>query len=436
MTAMELYLILAFPVLIIFSAIFSSSETAFFSLSPIDISELEEENPARGRKVRRLLETPDLLLSGILLGNLIVNICATAVATILLHIYGTKLGLSTEMVYLVDIAGMTILLLVLGEISPKVYAITNARKVSLEMAWFINLWLMAARPVVGLMVKISFLFKRLFSRGEEDRQILEEELKMLVDISAERGNLEQEEKKLIHNIFELSETMVREIMVPRTDIYGIPVDAPLEEVLKIIREKGHSRFPVYRQDLDNIVGVLYAKDILGYLFDLRKLDSLEELVREIYYVPETKRCGETLREFQKKGTYMGIVVDEYGGTEGLVTVEDIMEEIIGEIQDEHDTEEPLLVEESKGTYLVDGKMNIDDLSDRLGIGLVGEGYETLGGFILTMFDRLPHAGEYVDFEDLRFLIVKLSKRRITKVRISRLPETQDKSVRQPDPESI
>ena len=436
MTAMELYLILAFPVLIIFSAIFSSSETAFFSLSPIDISELEEENPARGRKVRRLLETPDLLLSGILLGNLIVNICATAVATILLHIYGTKLGLSTEMVYLVDIAGMTILLLVLGEISPKVYAITNARKVSLEMAWFINLWLAAARPVVGLMVKSSFLFKKLFSRGGEDRQILEEELKMLVDISAERGNLEQEEKKLIHNIFELSETMVREIMVPRTDIYGIPVDAPLEEVLKIIREKGHSRFPVYRQDLDNIVGVLYAKDILGYLFDLRKLDSLEELVREIYYVPETKRCGETLREFQKKGTYMGIVVDEYGGTEGLVTVEDIMEEIIGEIQDEHDTEEPLLVEESKGTYLVDGKMNIDDLSDRLGIGLVGEGYETLGGFILTMFDRLPHAGEYVDFEDLRFLIVKLSKRRITKVRISRLPETQDKPVRQPDPESI
>jgi CBS domain containing-hemolysin-like protein len=304
------------------------------------------------------------------------------------------------------------------------------------MAWFINLWLAAARPVVGLMVKSSFLFKKLFSRGGEDRQILEEELKMLVDISAERGNLEQEEKKLIHNIFELSETMVREIMVPRTDIYGIPVDAPLEEVLKIIREKGHSRFPVYRQDLDNIVGVLYAKDILGYLFDLRKLDSLEELVREIYYVPETKRCGETLREFQKKGTYMGIVVDEYGGTEGLVTVEDIMEEIIGEIQDEHDTEEPLLVEESKGTYLVDGKMNIDDLSDRLGIGLVGEGYETLGGFILTMFDRLPHAGEYVDFEDLRFLIVKLSKRRITKVRISRLPETQDKQVRQPDQESI
>jgi putative hemolysin len=132
---------------------------------------------------------------------------------------------------------------------------------------------------------------------------------------------------------------------------------------------------------------------------------------------------------------MGIVVDEYGGTEGLVTVEDIMEEIIGEIQDEHDTEEPLLVEESKGTYLVDGKMNIDDLSDHLGIGLAGEGYETLGGFILTMFDRLPHAGEYVDFEGLRFLIVKLSKRRITKVRISRLPETQDKPVRQADEES-
>ena len=419
---MEIYLLIAFIGLLLMSAVFSSSETAFFSLSNFEIAQLEEDHPESGKQVRQLLENPDLLLNGILLGNLVVNISATAIATILLHRLGTQAGWSGQIVYLCDVIGMTFILVVFCEISPKVYAITNARRHALRLTRLIRTWFFIAHPFIQLLVRFSSWFKGLFSRFEQDREILEEELKLMVDISAEQGDLEQAEKTIIHNIFELFETMVREIMVPRTDIKGLSVDTPLEEIIATVEETGHSRFPVYDGDLDNIRGILYAKDLLDYIYGYKEFESVEKLLHDIYYVPETKRCGETLREFQERHMYLGIVVDEYGGTEGLVTVEDIMEEIIGEIQDEHDEEEPLLVREKTGNYLVDGKINIEDLSQKLGLELEGEGYETLGGFVFTKFGRLPHPGEYFDYQAFRFVITKLSKRRIWKVRIERLAE--------------
>jgi len=421
---MEIFLFIAFIGLLLLSAVFSSSETAFFSLSNFEIAQLEEDHPKYGKQVRRLLEDPDLLLNGILLGNLVVNIFATAIATILLHRLGTQAGWSEQIVYLCEVIGMTFVLVVFCEVSPKVYAITNAGRHALRLIWFIRGWCYITHPFVQLLVKFSSWFKGLFSKFGQDREMLEEELKLMVDISAEQGDLEQAEKTIIHNIFELSETMVREIMVPRTDIKGIPVGTPLEQVLATIEETGHSRFPVYEGDLDNIRGILYAKDLLDYIYGYRQFESVEKILRDIYYVPETKRCGETLREFQERHMYLGIVVDEYGGTEGLVTVEDIMEEIIGEIQDEHDEEEPLLVKEKPGCYLVDGKINIEDLSEKLGLEIDGEGYETLGGFVFTKFGRLPHPGEHFDYQAFRFVITKLSKRRIWKVRIERLPEPE------------
>ncbi len=419
---METFLLVLFPILLLLSALFSSSEIAFFSLSPLELSQLEEEHPARGRQVRRLLEHGDRLLNGILLGNLIVNIFATAVATVLLHDYGLTAGWGERTVYLVDVLGMTLLLLILGEITPKVYAIANAKQWAGRMTWFIGGWLVLSRPLIAVLVAVSSAVKRLVTRREENREDLEEELKLMVDMTAEQGGLEQAEKTLIHNIFKLNDTMVREIMVPRTEIYGISADQSLEEVVETIRETGHSRFPVYRGDLDNVLGVVYSKDVLGHIYGTRQVSAVTELMREVYYIPETKPVGETLRELQRQRVYMGIVVDEYGGTEGLVTVEDILEEILGEIQDEHDTEEPLLVRKGEGVYLVDGRMNIEDLSEALGVDLTDEGYETLGGFIFSRFDRLPHFGEYIDFKGYRFLITKLNRRRISQVRITRLPE--------------
>ena len=418
---MEPYLLIILPFLLLLSALFSGSETAFFSLSNFEILELEEENPTRGKIVRRLLESPDLLLNGILLGNLVVNISATAIATIILHNYAQQSGWSEQVVYFFDVVGMTFILIVFCEVSPKVFAVVFARKFALRLTWFVQAWIYLLGPFIRVLVRFSSWIKKLLTGRAEDRKILEEELKLMVDMSAEQGDLEMEEKMIIHNIFELGDTMVREIMVPRPDIHGFVLDTPVDEIVKKVRELGFSRYPVYEGDLDNIRGVLYAKDLLDYCYDFKKPASLQELVRDVRYVPETKRCSETLREFQERRQYMGIVVDEFGGTEGLVTVEDIMEEIIGEIQDEHDEEEPLLVQQEDGTWLVDGKINFEDLAESLGLKIAeDEGYETLGGFIFSHFGRLPLPGESFDYDGFRFVITKLARRRILKVRIARL----------------
>ena len=430
-----LFLIICFPALLVLSGLFSGTETAFFSLSNFELSQLEKDHPRRGAEVRTLLEQPDLLLNGILLGNLIVNISATAVATIVLHQFGQEAALPPRIIYLVDITGMTLVLLIFGEISPKVYAITHAKPLAMRMTGFLRAWLWLTRPIIRLLTGVTSRFKGLLNHGETDREVLEEELKMMVDKTAEQGDLEQEEKRMIHNIFDLSETMVREIMVPRIDIEGVAIDTPMEELIEAVKKTRYSRLPVYQGDLDNIIGLLYTRDLLSNIYELDKPQPLDKMIRDVYYVPETKYCGELLREFQEKRVYMGIVVDEYGGTEGLLTVEDIMEEIIGEIQDEHDTEEPLFVQQNQDTYQIDGLMNIENLSEILGIDLEGEGYETLGGFILARLGRLPHPGEWIDVQGFRFIVTKLVKRRISKVRVVRLPCPKDKTDREIEPDT-
>jgi magnesium and cobalt exporter, CNNM family len=425
---MEPYLLISFPLLLMLSAVFSSSETAFFSLSSYELFQLEEEHPVRGKRVRKLMENTDILLNGILLGNLLVNICATAVATVLLHDYGQSQGWGDQFVYLLDVAGMTLILLIFCEISPKVYAIGDASRLAVRVSWFIRWWLVVMRPFIIVLVWFSTWFKGLFSHGVEDRQMLEDELKLMVDMSAEQGDLEQAEKRIIHNIFELSETMVREIMVPRTDIQGFSLKMPIQEMIETVRDKGYSRYPVYEGDLDNIVGVLYAKDLLDYVYGLKEKDSIQDLLRGEYYVPESKLCGATLREFQEQHVYMGIVVDEYGGTEGLVTVEDIMEEIIGEIQDEHDEEEPLIEARPDGAWLVEGRIDIDDLAEKLGLMLdeKEQGYDSLGGFLLTRIGRLPHPGESIEYGGFAFTVTKVIRRRICQVRIARIAVPENK----------
>ena len=418
---MEIYFLLlaVLVLLLILSGTFSSLEVAFFSLSNFELAQLEDDYPVRGKRVRRMLEEPDRLLNGILLGNLLVNICATAVATVISHHFGLQLGLSERIIYLIDVFVMTLVLLIFSEISPKIYAVSNPKKLAMSMVSFISTWLILSRPFIDLLTFFSNWFKSLITR-DSSREMLEEELKMMVDLTAEKGELEQEEKQMIHNIFHLTDTMVREIMVPRIDIQAIAIDTPMDEVLKILKETGYSRLPVFQNDLDNIVGLFYAKDLLSGIYDFKEGKDIRSLMRDVYYVPETKRCAELLRDFQERGVYLGIVVDEYGGTEGLISVEDLMEEIVGEIQDEHDIEEPDFVKLGRGSYLVDGLMNIDDLSEELGVDLSGEGYETLGGFIFTQFGRIPHPGEMVEAQGYRFIITRLVKRRISKARIDRI----------------
>jgi CBS domain containing-hemolysin-like protein len=258
-----------------------------------------------------------------------------------------------------------------------------------------------------------------FGADVDKFNLSEKELRTLVDVGEEKGALLKEEKEMIHGIFELHGTVVREIMVPRTDMVCLEKDSSLTTVLNVVKEKMHSRIPVYDDTVDNIVGILYIKDLLPFIRKRNTSDfKLEKLVRPAYYVPEQKKINELLREFQAQKIHMAIVVDEYGGTSGLVTLEDVIEEIVGEIQDEYDKEAPLIEKINDHTFLVDGSMAIDEINEELNLDLpTEEGVDTLAGFLLGQFGSVPKPKEKITYNGYEFVIEKATKKRIQKVRL-------------------
>jgi CBS domain containing-hemolysin-like protein len=247
----------------------------------------------------------------------------------------------------------------------------------------------------------------------------EDELKTLVDFGEEKGTLEQDEKEMIHSIFEFGQTSVKEIMIPRIDMVCIPTTAGINELLELIKDNLHSRIPVYRDTVDNIVGIFYAKDLLPFINKRKNQNSsIEKLARPVYFVPEQKMIDDLLREFQSEKIHMAIVVDEYGGTSGLVTLEDIIEEIVGEIQDEYDIEQPLYRKINENTFLVDGSMPLTEINSELGLELpTEEGVETIGGFLFGIFGSVPKEKEIAKYNGYEFTIEKIIERRIKQVRI-------------------
>jgi len=247
----------------------------------------------------------------------------------------------------------------------------------------------------------------------------EEELKTLVDFGEEKGTLEEEEKEMIHSIFEFGETSVKEIMIPRIDMISISSTAEIDELLSLIKEHLHSRMPVYKETVDNIIGVVYAKDLLPFINTIKSQDtSIEKLTRPAYFVPEQKKIDELLREFQSEKIHIAIVVDEYGGTSGLVTLEDIIEEIVGEIQDEYDTDLPLHRRISENIFVVDGSMPLEEINAELNLDLpTEEGVETIGGFLFGLFGSVPKEKEIAKYNGYEFIIEKIVERRIKQVRI-------------------
>jgi CBS domain containing-hemolysin-like protein len=248
-----------------------------------------------------------------------------------------------------------------------------------------------------------------------------------VEVSEDRGALEAEEKEMIQGIFEFSETTVREIMVPRVDIISLPLTAGVEDVIRILKEEGHSRLPIYRDNLDNIAGIIHVKDLLPYLQNGQVKVELAAVLRQAHFVPEGKKIDDLLRQFQREKFHMAIVVDEYGGTAGLVTLEDVLEEIVGEIQDEYDTETPLFQKLDNDTFLADARINIWEVNEILGDRLIPEeeDYETLGGFIFSLTGNLPRPKESFDYGDLHFVVEELSGKRIGKIRIERRPRLEE-----------
>jgi CBS domain containing-hemolysin-like protein len=410
-------------ILLLFSAFFSSAETAFTAISRSRARKLVEEKKPGSKELEKLVEDPHRFLSTVLLGNNIVNIMATALATRLFLIWfgNWAIALSTGV--------MTFLILVFGEITPKTLAIRHAERIALLFSRLFFLVEKVLYPLSRLVMFFSQIIVRL--AGEESIKsepfLTEGEIRALIEIGGEEGLIEEEERTLIHQIFEFGDTVVREIMVPRLDMVSLESKTKIEKALKLALEKGYSRLPVYEGSLDNIRGVVYLKDIVLALSKGEKDKRVEELVRPAYFVPETKKIIELLREMQKNKVHMAIIVDEYGGIAGLVTIEDILEEIVGEIFDEYDVQEALFQPLKKGKILIDTRVSFDEAKEFLGLETSEEEeeeFDTFGGFLYSLFGRIPRKGEKIDYGKWRFEVLKVTGHRIAKVMAEKLGETR------------
>jgi gliding motility-associated protein GldE len=417
----NLWLSIGFFLFFVFlSAFFSGSESAYFSLSPADVRKLREEMGKSGsaRRVISLLAKPRRLLMSILVGNTLVNVAASTVAALFTRQVIPEHLLGNSGSILISIAVVTLVILIFSEVSPKVFAVKQAVPFALKVSWPLV-------QVVRLLIPLSFFFEKvsggissLLGLGHEAPFVNEEELKTLFEVGEEKGTLDQTEREMIHSIFEFRDTVVKEIMIPRMDMICLEKSTSLQDALKLIKEKGHSRIPVFDETVDNITGILFVKDLLPYMRGKRQVPSLEEMVRPAYFVPESKMIDELLKEFQKERIHMAIVVDEYGGTAGLITLEDVLEEIVGEIRDEHDKEKPLLQEVGKNTWVVDAKIDIEDFNEMLDLSIpTEEDYESLGGFIFSLMGRIPNEKEEVEYQNLQMIVEKVDGQRITRVRI-------------------
>ncbi len=420
---------LIFVALLIASAFFSGSETAFFSLTPAQIDKFKNSSSRAEQRVSQLLKGPRQLLITIVLGNTMVNITIASLAAILTTRLSSTLGLNKNLIILIDVVIVTFVILILSEIMPKVIAVRNPEAFSRRNSLLLALFFYLFYPVSYLLSRFTRFLQSHTGFSEDKTLLTEEELKTLAEVGEEQGTLQKDEKEMIHSIFEFGETTVKEIMVPRTDMVIVDYNTTLSELMKLVKKKLHSRIPVYKNRIDNIIGILYVKDLLPYLSKRKreKID-LEKMVRPAYFVPEQKKIDELLREFQEEHIHMALVVDEYGGVSGLVTLEDIIEEIVGEIQDEYDKEPPLFEKIDDATFLVDGRMPLEEVNEELGLDLpTEEGVETISGFILNMLGSLPREKERVSYHGHRFIVEKINRNRILKVRIEKNAEVTDES---------
>ncbi len=415
------FLIIALGALLVLSAFFSSAETAFFSLTQSVLAELKEARDLASRRVIRLLGRPKELLITILTGNGLVNVAVAVIAAFLTLDICDRFDFPPLIGLAIEVIVVSGLILILGEITPKIVALKHARTWALFAALPLDLIRRLLFPLTTILNLLSGGVSRALGVERRRLSISEDEIKTLVEVSEERGALEQEEKEMIQGIFEFSETTVREIMVPRVDIISLPITATLQDVVQIIKEEGHSRIPIYYDNLDSIAGIIHVKDLLPHLEDGAVNVDLSSLLRQAQFVPEGKKIDDLLRQFQKERFHMAIVVDEYGGTAGLVTLEDVLEEIVGEIQDEYDSESPLYQRLDENTLIADARINIYELNEILGDKMIPEeeDYDTLGGFIFSLTGNLPQTQERFEYGDLHFIVEELSGKRIGKIRIEK-----------------
>lgn len=400
-------------ILLIMSGFFSMSETALMALSKIRIRHMVDEGVKGAKLVEKLCQDPSKLLGAILIGNNIVNIGASSLATsIAVKLIGPSgVGLVTIM--------MTILVLIFGEITPKSIAKQNSEKVSLVVSKPIAVIVKVFKPFVIVFTSISSVFIRLLGGDPKANEpfITEEELKTMVGVSEEEGVLEDVEKEMIFNVFEFADSQVKDVMVQRVDIVAVDVNSTYDEVINLIKAEQFSRIPVYRENIDDVIGILNVKDLI-IASQSKDNFNVSDYMREPYYTFEYKKISELFKEMKKTRSHMAVVLDEYGGNVGIVTIEDLIEEVVGEIEDEYDDDtdsDIIVVKEDE--YIVDGSARLDYIGDLIGITMESEEFDSVGGLVIGELGRFPEKNEEVKINSIKFIVEDIDKNRIRKVRI-------------------
>ncbi|MBR5127845.1 MAG: HlyC/CorC family transporter [Roseburia sp.] len=402
-------------ILLVLSAFFSSAETALMTVNKIRLRTLVENGDKRAERVLAITEDSGKLLSAILIGNNVVNLSASSMATIL----ATKLwgnagaGIATGI--------LTFLILIFGEISPKTLATIHAEKLSLIYSGPIAFLMKILTPVIFIINKLAmgFLFLIGVKPSDADTQMTEEELLTIIDVSKEEGVIEDEEHEMINNLFDFGDSQAKEVMVPRIDMVFADVDSTYDELIAIFKDNMFTRLPVYEENTDNVIGILNMKDIL--LCTNRENFSIRKLIREPYFTYEHKNTAELFIEMRKSSISLAIVLDEYGATAGLITLEDLLEEIVGEIRDEYDTDEEDAIEQlNEREFIVLGSANLDDICEKLDLNFTSDDYDTIGGYLIGLLDHLPEKNEIIITEDdILLRVEQMDKNRIEKIYIKK-----------------
>lgn len=402
-------------VLVMLSAFFSSAETALTTVNRVRMRALEEEGNKAAAKVNKILDNYSKMLSTILIGNNIVNLSASALATTFAMRISVPVGIATGI--------LTIVVLLCGEIVPKTWAMLYSEKLSLLYSSIIYLLMQVLTPVIYLVDKLSSCLLRLMriDPNKKVNTMTETELKTYVDVSHEDGVIESEEREMIYNVFDFSDALAKDIMIPRINMVSVNVEASYSKIMDIFRESMYTRLPVYQEEKDNVIGFINIKDFI--LTEDNESFQVRNILREALYTYEFKKIADLMYEMREKTTNVAFVLNEYGATVGMITLEDLLEEIVGEIRDEYDEDEEEFIQEvGERTYLVEGSMKLDDINDALNTDLDSEDYDSIGGIIIECLDRLPEDEEEVTLENgIKLKVQGIDQNRITKVLMT-LPE--------------
>ena len=408
--------------LLMLSAFFSSAETALTTLSLVKVRSWVEDIPSKKvLTLQKILDKKNKLISAILIGNNIVNISASSLMTsLVIRVWGNAaVGIATGV--------LTLLILLFGEIVPKTWAMYNNENLALAYSGIIYFLMQVLTPVIFIIDKLSGILLKLLHIDPSKRATMTEtELKTYVDVSHEDGVIEQEEKNLIYNVFDFSDSVAKDIMIPRIDMTTIDVEANYNELLALFKESMYTRIPVFENDSDNIIGIINVKDFL--LVSNKRQFKIRDIMREAYYTYEYKKTADLLLEMRNITANVALVLNEYGATVGMITLEDLLEEIVGEIRDEYDEDEDDLIQKvNDRTYLVDASMKLSDINDAIGTEFDSEDFDSIGGIIIELLDRFPSEGEKVTTEDgIILTATEVIQNRIEKVTIE-LPESHEKA---------